>query len=95
MQSKVAPYAAASDLVYGRRRRAAASATASANDPGVPGEEADIRLVIEEDEATGACVYIAVNRRTGEVLAKYRREQLLRMREDAGYSAGGVIRTKA
>lgn len=95
MQSKVAPYAAAPDLSYGRRRRASARMTGSANDGGGSPEEADVRLVIEEDEESGTCVYIAVNRRTGEVLAKYRREQLLRMREDAGYSAGGVIRTKA
>jgi len=95
MQSKVAPYAAASDLTYGRRRRATAGSAAPAKDGGASSEEADVRLVIEEDEATGNCVYIAVNRRTGEVLAKYRREQILRMSEDAGYSAGGVIRTKA
>lgn len=94
MQSKVAPYAAASDLIYGRRRRAT-SASAPVNDGGATAEEADVRLVIEEDEASGACVYIAVNRRTGEILAKYRREQILKMRDDAGYSAGGVIRTKA
>jgi len=95
MQSKVAPYTAASDVGYRRRRRAAAPVLTSANDAGASPEEADVRLVIEEDEVTGDCVYIAVNRRTGEILAKYRREQLLQMREDAGYSAGGVIRTKA
>lgn len=95
MQSKVAPYAAATDSAYRPRRRAAATAAPSANEGGVSPEEADVRLVIEEDEASGTCVYIAVNRRTGEVLARYRREQVLRMREDESYSAGGVIRTKA
>ncbi|CAN7317530.1 hypothetical protein LJR219_001666 [Phenylobacterium sp. LjRoot219] len=95
MQSKVAPYAAAPDSTYGRRRRAAAPASAQVGDGEVSSAEADVRLVIEEDEASGTCVYITVDRRTGEVLAKYRREQILRMREDADYSAGGVIRTKA
>lgn len=94
MQSKVASYAAASVSTYGRRRRSAALAT-PVDDAGVAVEEADVRLVIEEDEASGTCVYMAFDRRTGQVLAKYRREQILRMREDAGYSAGGVIRTKA
>jgi flagellar protein FlaG len=95
MQSKVAPYAAATDTAYSRHRRAAARLAAAVNDAGASAEEADVRLVIEEDEASGTCIYMAVNRRTGEVLAKYRREQILRMRDDAGYSAGGVIRTKA
>ena len=36
-----------------------------------------------------------VDRRTGEVVHRYPREALLKLREDERYVAGGVIRTKA
>ena len=58
-------------------------------------EEADLRLVIEEDQAAGTYVYKTVNRRTGEIVRQIPQEEVLRLREDTAYLAGGVIRTKA
>jgi len=95
MQSKVAPYAATPDPTHGQPSHGAASSGAAATqgDPGVA--EADVRLVIEEDGATGAYIYKTYDRRTGEVLKQYPRDELLQMRDRAGYHAGGIIRTKA
>jgi flagellar protein FlaG len=95
MQSKVAPYAATPDPTYARHPQVpAAEAASQAETPGL-GVEADLRLVIEEDQASGAYVYKTVNRRTGEVVQQIPREEVLRMRDDIAYLAGGVIRTKA
>jgi flagellar protein FlaG len=95
MQSKVAPFAATPDPTYGRHPQAPAPEAASqAETPGL-GSEADLRLVIEEDQASGTYVYKTVNRSTGEVVQQIPREEVLRMRDDVAYVAGGVIRTKA
>jgi flagellar protein FlaG len=58
-------------------------------------DEADLRLQIEEDQASGLYVYRTINRRTGEVVQQLPREDVLRLHDDAAYLAGGVIRTKA
>jgi len=54
-----------------------------------------MRLVIEEDQASGSYVYKQVNRLTGEVLMQFPRDDVLKMREQLDYEAGDVIRTKA
>jgi flagellar protein FlaG len=95
MQSKVAPFAATPDPTYGRQAPAATKVATGTADGPAAAEEADVRLVIEEDEASGNYVYTVVNRRTGEILQRLRREQILRLGEDVDYHAGGVIRTKA
>jgi flagellar protein FlaG len=95
MQSKVAPFAATPDPTFGRRGgQAAAREPATANDAKAS-DEADLRLVIEEDQAAGTYVYKTVNRVTGEVVQQMPQEEVLRLREDSAYLAGGVIRTKA
>jgi flagellar protein FlaG len=97
MQSKVARFAATPDPTYGR----SSNSSAGSGNPGTGGEdaaaleEADLRLVIEEDQASGSYVYTTVNRRTGEVVQRLPREDVLRLREASAYQAGGVIRTKA
>jgi flagellar protein FlaG len=53
----------------------------------------DLRLIIEEDQASGAFVYKTIDRRTGEVVAQFPRDQVLRLREVEDYSAGDVIRS--
>jgi flagellar protein FlaG len=93
MQSKVAPSAAAPDPTF-NRRPAARDSVAPAG-PNGSSEEADLRLVIEEDQAAGTFVYKTVNRLTGEVIQQLPREEVLKMHEDFAYAAGGVIRTKA
>src|ERR671916_758446 len=54
-----------------------------------------VRLVIEEDRNSGSFVYKTVDRVSGEVLAQYPREELLRMLSREGYAAGDVIKTRA
>ena len=59
------------------------------------GDPIDYRLVIEEDEASGSFVYKTLDRRTGEVVNQFPREQMLKMAQDIDYEAGAVITTKA
>ncbi|HKR87784.1 MAG TPA: hypothetical protein VJS38_06380 [Phenylobacterium sp.] len=96
MQNKVVPVAVPPENPYGRRAAAGASGAAAQSDSVLPNEEeVNLRLIIEEDLAAQSYVYKTVNSRTGEVVQQYPREEVLRMREDANYQAGGVIRTKA
>ncbi|MDO8323320.1 MAG: hypothetical protein Q7T23_10305 [Phenylobacterium sp.] len=55
-------------------------------------DQADLRLVIEEQ--AGSYVYKTVDRRTGDIVAQYPREELLKMRDEDDYTAGTVIRAK-
>lgn len=54
-----------------------------------------MRLVIEEDKASGSYVYKTVNRVTGEVIQQLPRDQVLKMRDQVDYVVGNVVRTKA
>jgi flagellar protein FlaG len=56
---------------------------------------ADLRLVIEEDSASGTFIYKTVNRRTGDVVQQLPREEVVRMREAVGYVAGALIKARA
>ena len=64
-----------------------ASKLAPAQDP------VDVRLVIEQDQASGSYVYKMVNRVTGEILQQLPRADVLKLHQ--GYASGSVIRTKA
>ncbi len=95
MSNKVAAFAATPDPTFGRQTPADTPETkaATATSPGA--DSGDMRLVIEEDQASGSYVYKTVNRRTGEVILQLPRAEVLRMREKTEYVAGTVIRTKA
>ena len=54
--------------------------------------EADLRLVIEEDK--GSYIYKTINRVTGETLAQYPREDVIKMRDATDYTAGKVVNAK-
>ena len=95
MESKVAPFAATPDPTYGRPPAPANSEGRGGAEGGDATDERDLRLVIEHDEVAGTLIYRIIDRRTGEVVQQYLREEVLQMREDADYSAGGVISTKA
>ncbi|MEO8113465.1 MAG: flagellar protein FlaG [Phenylobacterium sp.] len=98
MKSKVAAFAATPDPTYGQQ-----PPPNPKPEPGQEGPEdaataldpADLRLIIEEDKASGTYIYKTIDRRTGEVVLQLPREQVLRLREEAEYVAGVVIRTKA
>lgn len=51
----------------------------------------DLRLVIEQDDDSGDYIYKTVDRRTGETLNQYPREQILKLREEARYASGDVF----
>ena len=96
MTSRVASSASTSGTGYGAKSKAPvegprpAGGGADAN-----AEEADLRLVIEEADEPEGYVYTVIDRRTGRVVNRLKREELLRLREDQGYAAGSLIASKA
>jgi flagellar protein FlaG len=94
MDTKVTAFAGVPDATFsqpkpaGRPSAAAAAPVKAATGP-------DLRLVIEEDAGSGSYVYKTVDRLTGEVVQSLPRAELLRMRVEAKYQAGKLIRTKA
>ena len=95
MENKVATVASTPDPTYGQNPPIQRPDTGASVRAAPSQDPADLRLVIEEDEASGSYVYKTVNRRTGEVLLQFPRDAVLKMRERLDYEAGTVIRTKA
>ena len=58
-------------------------------------DEAEMRLVIEMDKASGLYVYKTINRLTGEVLSQLPRAEVLKLRSEPQYTAGDVFKTEA
>ena len=56
---------------------------------------ANLRLVIEEDTATGEFIYKTLDRDTGEVILQLPRKEVLRGMANGSYSAGDLIKAKA
>ena len=50
----------------------------------------DLRLIIEQDEDSGAFIYKTVDRRTGETLQILPREDVLKLKHAANYDPGAV-----
>jgi len=95
MENKVATVAATPDPTYGPSPQAPRPDTGASAHAAPSQDPVDLRLVIEQDEASGSYVYKTVNRLTGEVLLQFPRDDVLKMRERVDYEAGTVIRTKA
>ena len=96
MANKVAPFAATPDPTFGRHSSNPQTEGGPAPAPVVPSTDpVDLRLIIEEDKASGSYIYKTVNRVTGEVIQQLPREEVLRMRDGSSYVAGVVVRTKA
>jgi flagellar protein FlaG len=96
MANKVAPFAATPDPTFGRHSSNPHTDGGPAPAPaGRNADPVDLRLIIEEDKASGTYVYKTVNRVTGEVVLQLPREEILRKHDEPGYVAGEVIRTKA
>ena len=51
----------------------------------------DLRLVIEQDPTSGTYVYKTVDRRTGDVLQQFPREDVLRFKQAEHYDPGEVF----
>lgn len=56
-----------------------------------PRQNADLRLVIEEDQVSGTFVYKTLDRRTGEIVKQFPREEVVRLKDTVGYAPGDVI----
>ncbi len=96
MSGKVLP-AAAADPLLGPSPGAPQTEVKSSR-PVLPAEgvdEADLRLIIEETGVAGEYVYTIVDRRTGRVVSRLSREEVLRLKEKSTYTAGAVFDGKA
>lgn len=93
----MASISATPDVTFATAARApSASDPVTARQPVSPAQdEDDLRLVIEEGHAAGSYVYKTINRVTGEVVAQFPRESLLKLRDQAEYEVGAVIKAKA
>ncbi len=63
-------------------------------DPPEALDEPDLRLIIEESEETGGVVYLVVDRRSGKVVSRLSRDEVLKLRDKAGYAAGDVFSSR-
>ncbi|WP_232792860.1 hypothetical protein [Caulobacter hibisci] len=77
-----------SDVRQAEARKGSASAAEQKVDNGP--QPGDLRLVIEEDADSGVYVYKTVDRRTGETLKQYPREDVLRFKDNASYGPGAI-----
>jgi len=96
MENKVAAFAATPDPTFGQKPAPPRPDPGIKADSVVQGPDpADMRLVIEEDNASGSYIYKTIDRRTGEVIQQLPRDQILKLRDQVAYEAGDVVRTKA
>jgi flagellar protein FlaG len=100
MTANVAGSGGAHDSTYGSARRqagdqaAAPAPAANASEVPPPGPN-DLMLSIVEDPISGVFVYTTVDRRTGAVVQRLDRAQLMKLREASSYAAGAVLSTRA
>lgn len=96
MDNRVAAVAATNRASFERTPPPVARAVPEvAPRPAAKSEQADLRLIIEEDTAGGAYVYKTVDRHTGEVISQIPREEVLKMRDRTEYEVGDVVKTQA
>ena len=96
MDNKVAATAATSDPMFSQSQPARTPVRAKDAAPAPAGPDPmDLRLVIEEDQASGSYVYKTVDRRTGEIIQQLPRAEVLKLRGEVLYETGKVISTKA
>lgn len=90
---------AGAKAVAGEGARVAAPQPVHEAEPAQPVDDGpqpgDLRLVIEQDNDTGQYVYKTIDRRTGETLQQFPREQILKLREEANYMSGDVFDGRA
>jgi len=86
----VDPFAKAAEVEAGLKAERAKAGEAEKPVDNGP-QPGDLRLVIEHDDASGAFVYKTVDRRTGETLQQFPREEILKMRDGPDYETGDVF----
>jgi flagellar protein FlaG len=95
METKAAAPMATPDLITAAPAVASVQKVAPVAAPSPVDDAADLRLIIERDDASGAYIYTTINRRTGEIVQRLPRETILRLGDDGDYAGGSVISTKA
>jgi flagellar protein FlaG len=85
--STVPGYPAGGALVSAPKEAPAVEKSALADGP----QPGDLRLVIEQDSKTGTYVYKTVDRRTGDILQQFPREDVLRFKQAEHYDPGEVF----
>ena len=58
-------------------------------------DQPDLRLIIEDSEEEGGVVYTIVDRRTGKVVSRLSRQDVMRLRQTSEYASGAVFDGKA
>jgi uncharacterized FlaG/YvyC family protein len=97
MSESIASLGSAADSTYGHGQPSntpAETPETSTPDPSDASDTTDLRLMIEADQADGALIYTTVDGRTGKVVQKLPREQVLRMGDAKNYVAGQLIKTR-
>ncbi len=82
------PALPASGVLKSAPKEAAAVEKLAVADGPRPG---DLRLVIEQDAKTGTYIYKTVDRRTGDILQQFPREDVLRFKQAEHYGPGEVF----
>lgn len=98
MNGNVTSTGGVSDKSYGPARRQPEDKPPQAVAPEAPSSAPgpdDQMLVIEEDAEAGGFIYTTIDRRTGAVLHKLNRSELLKLREASSYAAGAVLSARA
>lgn len=95
MSNTVNNLTSSSDPLVDPHRPAPEEATPTPRVPANVADQSNYRLIIEEDQATGSFVYKTLNRETGEIVVQFPREQVLKLKEEARYQAGAIIKTTA
>lgn len=57
--------------------------------------QADLRLTIEQDEASEELLYKLIDRASGQVVAEVSREDLVKLGDDPSYTAGALFSANA
>jgi|GEM_PF-5091574 len=94
MKTQISPTSPIHDPGTFTGRTAAPRATSAAA-PTAPQHNADLRLIIEEDEASGIIVYKTLDRRTGEIVRQLPREEVVRLRDAPSYTPGDVADSRS
>ena len=95
MSTSVASSAQTPDPTGSAAARApTADATGQASGQAPNAYAPDLRLVIEEDKASGSYIYKTVDIRTGHVVQQVPREEVLRLRDTSDYAPGAVVNAR-
>ena len=96
MKTQISPTTPIHDPgTFAGRSAAPGAASSPSPSPAAPQHNADLRLIIEEDEASGMIVYKTLDRRTGEIVRQLPREEVVRLKDAPSYAPGDVADSRS